>query len=77
MDMPKRKSPRLANFNYASDNYYFVTVCTKEKECIFGQPKRLNWFGQVVERQILDIEKHFPGVSVDKYVVMPNHIDYL
>ena len=71
---PSRKSPRLKEFDYASPNYYFVTICTKEKECIFGTPEKLSLMGKVSAGCLQETEKHFEGVHLDKWVVMPNHI---
>jgi REP element-mobilizing transposase RayT len=31
-----RKYTRLKNYNYAANGYYFVTICTNEKQCFFG-----------------------------------------
>ena len=69
-----RKHPRLKQYDYATPNYYFVTICTWEKSCIFGMPERANSLGCIAERAIENIPVHFQGVSVDKYVIMPNHI---
>lgn len=69
-----RKSPRMPGFDYSTENYYFVTVCTNEKKCLFGKPGQLNTFGNIVKRQIEEICEHFPRVQVDNFVVMPNHI---
>ena len=69
-----RKHPRLKQYDYSTPNYYFVTICTKDKGCIFGHPNALNPYGEIAKQGILEIEVHFPGVTVDKYVVMPNHI---
>ena len=62
---------------------YFITICTKEKEKLFGEivggteidgPKmRLSATGQIVARQIPTIDR-VENVKVIKYVVMPNHI---
>lgn len=71
---PNRKCPRLREFDYRSRNYYFITVCTYEKKCIFGEPAQLNRFGKIAESAILSIPIHFSGIRVDKYVVMPNHV---
>ena len=71
---PKRKHPRLKQYDYATPNYYFITICTKNKACIFGSPEKLNRCGKIAEDGILNIEKHFVNIKVDKYVVMPNHI---
>ena len=71
---PVRKNTRMKNFDYTSPNYYFVTVCTWEKKCIFGKPGEETQFGRIAETGIVKISKHYPDVSVEKYVVMPNHI---
>ena len=41
MEFRKRKSPRIPGFSCATPNYYFVTICTHDKACIFGMPKAL------------------------------------
>ena len=69
-----RKSPRIPQYDYATENYYFITICTHNKACIFGKPSNLNYLGKVAEKQILQISQHFSQVRIDKYVVMPNHI---
>ena len=71
---PTRKHPRLKQYDYATPNYYFITICTKNKACIFGSPEKLNRCGKIAEDGILNIEKHFVNIKVDKYVVMPNHV---
>ena len=71
---PVRKNTRMKNFDYTSPNYYFITVCTWEKKCIFGKPGEENIFGKIAETGIIRISQHYPDVSVEKYVVMPNHI---
>lgn len=74
MDLPKRKRQRLAGYDYATPNHYFVTICTHQKRRIFGHPFRLNEFGKLAESALLDIPNHFAGVTVDKYAIMPNHV---
>ena len=74
MDFPKRKLPRLSGYDYSKPNYYFVTICTDGKKNIFGEINVLNSFGKIAERKLLEIEKHYKNVFVDKYVIMPNHI---
>lgn len=32
-----RHSIRLKNFDYSTSGYYFVTICTKNRECLFGK----------------------------------------
>ena len=71
---PKQKSPRMKNFDYASAHYYFVTICTWNKQCLFGSPGNLNTCGLIAEYGLRNISAHFPGVRIDNYVIMPNHI---
>ena len=71
---PVRKYPRLKGYDYTTQNYYFVTVCTHNKLCLFGEPYRLTPAGEIAKALFLEIPEHFPGIVVDKYVVMPNHI---
>ena len=37
---PVRKNPRQKSIDYTSYNYYFVTICTKDKVCLFGSPAK-------------------------------------
>ena len=71
---PVRKHPRLKEYDYASPNYYFVTICTWNKACLFGRPGALNRYGRMAEQGLVETGSHFPGVKVDKFVVMPNHV---
>ena len=74
MSGPVRKSPRMSFFDYASSHYYFVTICTHEKKCIFGYTDNLSRYGQIAADSITRISAHYSSVAVDKFVVMPNHI---
>ena len=69
-----RKSPRIPGFDYSSVNYYFLTVCTHNRKCIFGKPEQLNLFGKIAEEKIKEIPIHYQNAKIDKYVVMPNHV---
>ena len=74
MPFHSRKSPRLAGYDYTTENYYFITICTKDKQCIFGAPGQLNEFGRIAKEQIEKIISYYKGVSVDSYIIMPNHL---
>ena len=69
-----RKSARIPNYDYTTCNYYFVTICTHNRRCIFGLPDNLNTNGKIAKKHIEEIEKHYDSVKVDQYAVMPNHI---
>ncbi len=83
MELPQRKPTRLKTFDYNSNGYYFITICTHNKDCILGQvvgdgahdvPKtHLSTEGKVVEKYILS-SNNIPQITIDKFVIMPNHI---
>ena len=74
MDRPIRKSPRMIDFDYSGDHYYFVTICTQDKQCLFGTVREHSRYGKIAADSIRDIPGHYSSVKIDKYVVMPNHI---
>ena len=71
---PVRKNPRMKQYDYTSHNYYFATICTRDKLCLFGSPAKLSPMGKIAADCLRNIPAHFPGVIIDKWVVMPNHI---
>ena len=84
MELPRRKQNRLPDYDYSAPGAYFVTVCTHEKRCslsvitvgagaLDGPSIQLTEQGKIVEKYILSTEQ-IPGMHVDKYVIMPNHI---
>ena len=87
MPLPARKPNRLKNYDYASPGAYFITICTKDKKCIFWQkvgetirqPEdvQLSKLGKIVKMAIENIPKHYPSLSLENYVVMPNHVHLL
>lgn len=74
----RRKSIRLKNYDYSTPGYYFVTICTRERECILGEVKRaqviLNRTGQIVLSAWQGLPARFPFIELDAFVVMPNHV---
>ena len=74
LDRPMRKSPRISNFDYARDNYYFVTICTYDKRCIFGSINSISRYGKIAAESIRNLSGRYSGVKIDKFVVMPNHV---
>ena len=74
----RRRSIRLQFYDYSASGAYFVTVCTQERRCLFGDAVdgvvQLNDAGRAVERTWLAIPRHFPHIDLDAFVVMPNHV---
>ena len=77
-DKHHRRSVRLKGHDYAQPGAYFVTVCTYQRECLFGHvvngEMRLNDAGEIARRCWEDIPDHFPLVELDAFVIMPNHV---
>jgi REP element-mobilizing transposase RayT len=77
-DLPQRKSPRLTDFSYTQPGAYFVTICTHQRELLFGnvvdELMLLNSLGEIVYRHLQNLPTHYPNLAVDCFVVMPNHL---
>ena len=71
---PARKHPRISGYDYSTPNYYFVTICTNNKRCIFGTQSQSNVYADLAEAGLKKIPAHFDKVRIDKYIIMPNHI---
>jgi REP element-mobilizing transposase RayT len=73
-----RRSVRLKDYDYSQSGAYFITICTKNRKCLFGAivdgAMRLNECGEVVQKCWREIPCHFPGAQLDEFVIMPNHI---
>ena len=76
-EKPVRKSPRMKAFDYATPTSYFITICSHEKRCIFGRVEALNAYGLIAKHVVLEMPKLFPCVSIDHFVIMPNHVHLL
>ena len=77
-DLRHRRTIRLQGYDYSLAGMYFITLCTKDHKCLFGDiadgKMRLSEAGGVVEKCWNDIPSHFPHVALDGFVIMPNHI---
>jgi REP element-mobilizing transposase RayT len=74
----RRRSIRLKEFDYSQPGSYFVTIVSRNRELLFGEvwddKLRLNDAGRFVHAAWCDLPNHFTGVSLDAFVVMPNHV---
>ena len=66
-----RKSIRLKDYDYSQAGMYFVTVCAEKKRLYFDKyPVLYN----IVKNEIENLPARYKHISVDSYIVMPNHI---
>jgi putative transposase len=73
-----RRSTRVKGYDYSAEGMYYVTICTRERQCMLGNvvedEMKLNEFGKLVELCWLEIPQDFTRASLDIHQVMPNHI---
>jgi putative transposase len=73
-----RRPIRLDGYDYAETGAYFVTICTQGHVCLFGEiaddQMNVNEAGSMVQTAWDELSSHYPGVSTDAFVVMPNHV---
>lgn len=84
MDLPQRKNNRLKEYDYSQNGAYFITLCTKDRKRILseivgeGSPlPQLSEYGIVAEQWIKKISEKYQHISLDHYVIMPDHIHLL
>ena len=74
----RRKPLRLKEYDYSRPGAYFITICTADRQCLFGNVVNskmvLNKYGRVVFRCLGEMENHFSNIELDYFVIMPNHI---
>ena len=83
-ELKKRKTPRYQSFDYKSVGVYFITICTQNRRCILsrlvgtgvpdGPQIELTRYGQIADKYINQLNDFYNDLSVESYVIMPNHI---
>jgi REP element-mobilizing transposase RayT len=75
---PRRRSLRLKDYDYAQAGAYFVTICTQDRLCLFGEVvddvMRLSDAGEMASSLWKNLPAQFPAIAIDVFVVMPNHL---
>ncbi len=66
--IPKRKEIRLKSYNYKSNGYYFITICTYR-----GKPY-IKKYEEIIEEILLSLPERFSGLTIDWYILMPTHL---
>ena len=72
-----RRSIRLKGYDYSQTGYYFITLCTRDRQCWFGEVKNgkmyLNSIGSIVAKEWLNSAQIRQEIELDEWIVMPNH----
>ncbi|MEI6532872.1 MAG: transposase [Candidatus Roizmanbacteria bacterium] len=71
-------SPRLKGYNYAENGSYYITICTKNRESVFGEiidgSIQLSEIGNIASIVWQQIPEQFPFATLGEFVIMPNHV---
>lgn len=74
---PRRKPTRMKGYDYASGGTYFVTICTHNREHLFGavvdKIVRLNAWGRIAAQEWERTATLRSDVFIETFVIMPNH----
>ena len=83
-NLPKRKTIRVEDYDYASPGAYFITICTLNRDNLFWRGCRgdlrspanlpLSDIGKIVDNELQKLSSVYSAVKVDKYCIMPDHV---
>ena len=80
---------QIKNYDYSSNGFYFITLCSRDRQNLFGPLKNavgaplacarhdnIEWsyLGQIIDKQWNDLMIHYENIIWDDYIIMPNHI---
>ena len=68
-----RRSIRLKGYDYHMTGAYFVTICTKNRECVLEDPI----VNAIINDVWLALPAWFPSIVLDEFVIMPDHIHFI
>ena len=73
-----RRSIRLKEYDYSQMGAYFITICTHNRQCLFGMitnnELHLNEQGKMIYNYWQKLTTGFSHIQLDEFVVMPNHL---
>ena len=77
-DTHHRQSIRLKQYDYSQAGAYFVTICAQNRQCLFGGINNgtmmNNAAGEMISTIWHEIPEYYPGIGIDAFQIMPNHI---
>ena len=77
-EMLYRRSIRLKGYDYATPGIYFLTICTKDRNDLFGEiisrQMSLNDLGNIIAEDWKAISERISVVRIEEFVIMSNHL---
>ena len=74
----RRRSIRLAGYDYSQPGIYFITLCAYGRNQFLGEiinkKMILNLYGRIVHSKWMNIPKHFKNAQLDVFQIMPDHL---
>jgi REP element-mobilizing transposase RayT len=74
----RSESIRLKGWDYRNAGYYFITICTHQREHYFGRvvahEMGLSPLGEIAAQFWCEIPSHHAGIDLDEWIIMPNHV---
>jgi REP element-mobilizing transposase RayT len=68
----------LQHYDYSRGGIYYVTICSQNRECLFGEINKghlkLNLIGKLIDHFWQKIDEKYSDVHIDQFIVMPNHL---
>ena len=87
METQSRKPNRLNSYDYGEIGCYFITLCTHHRQPLFLVEKFSvgngpcavpnNPANQIIRKWIARLHHKFDGISIDQYVIMPDHLHFI
>jgi len=84
--MQKRKQIRINSKEvYSQNNGFFITICTHNRkeflstivpnpDILLDSNVELTQYGKIAQQEIISLTKTFENITLDAWVIMPNHI---
>jgi REP element-mobilizing transposase RayT len=73
-----RRSIRIQGYDYSKTGIYFVTICTHQRQCLFGEIRNekmiLNQIGKIVTQEWLKSAEIRQEIVLNEWIIMPNHL---
>ena len=74
----KRKQIRLNADKYSLRGYYFITICTLNRRCLFGNildgETLLNEAGKMLQQIWINLPNIYKKINIDTLMIMPDHV---
>lgn len=76
-DIHHRRSIRLKGYDYSQAGLYFITICTQNRLCLFGEIKNgeiiLNDAGIMIDKWWNELKHKYRNIKLHEQIIMPNH----